>query len=142
MTTENRILILDFGSQFTQLIARRIRELHVYCEVHPPTMTAQQVKEWNPRAVILSGGPSSVYDDGVPKADPGILDLDMPVLGICYGMQLIAHMLGAPVVPGKREYGRAELRVASDRARDDDGDLFFGFDSDEPVTVWASHGYQ
>jgi GMP synthase (glutamine-hydrolysing) len=140
MTTENRVLILDFGSQFTQLIARRIRELHVYCEVHPPTMTAQQVKEWNPRAVILSGGPSSVYDDGVPKADPGILDLDMPVLGICYGMQLIAHMLGAPVVPGKREYGRAELRVASDRARDDDGDLFFGFDSDEPVTVWASHG--
>jgi GMP synthase (glutamine-hydrolysing) len=131
---ENRILILDYGSQFTQLIARRIREERVYCEIHPPTVTVPWIREWAPRGIILSGGPSSVYDADVPTADPSLLDLGVPVLGICYGMQLLAHMFGGRVFPGRREYGRAEIRVA----RPDD--LFHGFDTDESVLVWASHG--
>jgi GMP synthase (glutamine-hydrolysing) len=131
---ENKILILDFGSQFTQLIARRIREVRVYCEIHPPTVTTQWIREWAPSGIILSGGPSSVYDAHVPKADPAILDLGIPVLGICYGMQLLAQMHEAQVLPGKREYGRAELQVT------DTADLFHGFDAGESITVWASHG--
>jgi GMP synthase (glutamine-hydrolysing) len=131
---ENRILILDYGSQFTQLIARRIREVRVYCEIHPPTVTPEWVRAWGPRGIILSGGPSSVYDDDVPRADPALLELGVPVLGICYGMQLLAQMSGGSVVPGRREYGRAEIRVT------DPGDLFHGFEPDENVTVWASHG--
>ncbi|MEX1184041.1 MAG: glutamine-hydrolyzing GMP synthase [Gemmatimonadota bacterium] len=131
---ENRILILDYGSQFTQLIARRIREAHVYCEIHPPTVDAAWIREWAPRGIILSGGPSSVYDVDVPTVEPAVLDLGVPVLGICYGMQLLAHLGGGRVVPGKREYGRAEIRIT---AADD---LFHGFDTDESITVWASHG--
>ena len=134
MTTENRILILDFGSQFTQLIARRIRELHVYCEVQPPTVTMEWVKQWNPRGIILSGGPASVYGEDVPKPHPDLLELGIPVLGVCYGMQLIAQMRGGTVIAGKREYGRAEVTVTDNRG------LFAGFDIGEPVTVWASHG--
>jgi GMP synthase (glutamine-hydrolysing) len=132
--THDRILILDFGSQFTQLIARRIRELRVYCEIHPPTVDIDFVRQWNPKGIILSGGPSSVYGDAVPTADPALLELGVPVLGICYGMQLIAQLQGGRVIPGRREYGRAEIRVT------DPDDLFHGFDADEPVTVWASHG--
>ncbi|HSJ25042.1 MAG TPA: glutamine-hydrolyzing GMP synthase [Longimicrobiales bacterium] len=131
---ENKILILDYGSQFTQLIARRIREERVYCEIHPPTVTVDWIREWAPRGIILSGGPSSVYDEGVPGADPAIFDLGVPVLGICYGMQLIAHLNGGKVEPGRREYGRAEIQVT------DAGDLFEGFETGESVTVWASHG--
>jgi GMP synthase (glutamine-hydrolysing) len=131
---ENRILILDYGSQFTQLIARRIRELRVYCEIHPPTVSMEWIREWAPRGVILSGGPSSVYDADVPTADPAMLELGAPVLGICYGMQLLAFMKGAQVTPGKREYGRAEIRIT------DPDDLFHGFHGNEGVTVWASHG--
>jgi GMP synthase (glutamine-hydrolysing) len=130
----NRILILDFGSQFTQLIARRIREERVYCEIHPPTVTLDWIREWDPAGIVLSGGPSSVYDDDVPMADPALLDAGIPVLGICYGMQMIAHLSGGRVVPGKREYGRAELQVG--RA----SDLFDGFEPGERATVWASHG--
>ena len=130
----NRILILDFGSQFTQLIARRIREERVYCEIHPPTVTVDWIRDWDPAGVVLSGGPSSVYDDDVPMADPALLDAGIPVLGICYGMQMIAHLSGGRVVPGKREYGRAELQVG--RA----SDLFDGFVPGERATVWASHG--
>jgi GMP synthase (glutamine-hydrolysing) len=130
----NRILILDFGSQFTQLIARRIREERVYCEIHPPTVSLDWIREWAPRGVVLSGGPSSVYDEGVAKADPGIVELGIPVLGICYGMQLVAQMSGARVVPGRREYGRAELLV------EDPDALFDGFAAGERATVWASHG--
>jgi len=130
----NRILILDFGSQFTQLIARRIREERVYCEIHPPTVSLDRVREWQPRGIILSGGPSSVYDEGVPNADPGLLDLGVPVLGICYGMQLIAQMSGARVVAGHREYGRADLKIEEADA------LFEGFRQGESATVWASHG--
>ena len=131
---ENRILILDYGSQFTQLIARRIREERVYCEIHPPTVNVDWIRAWSPRGIILSGGPSSVYDQDVPTADPQILELGVPVLGICYGMQLLAQLNGGRVIPGKREYGRAEIQITAN------GDLFDGFDVDEVVTVWASHG--
>ncbi len=134
MDKTNRILILDFGSQFTQLIARRIREERVYCEIHPGTVTADFVREWHPKGIILSGGPSSVYDDDVPHLEGAVLDLGIPILGICYGMQLIAHLRGGKVVPGIREYGRAELNIAQA-----DG-LFSGFHQGETTTVWASHG--
>ncbi len=133
MHEHDRILILDFGSQFTQLITRRIREERVYSEIHPPTVSLEWIREWNPKGIILSGGPSSVYDEGVPTADPGILELGIPILGICYGMQLIAHLEGGTVVAGKREYGRAELTVAREAG------LFDGL-ADEPSQVWCSHG--
>jgi GMP synthase (glutamine-hydrolysing) len=129
----SRILILDYGSQFTQLIARRVREARVYSEIHPPTRSLEWIREWQPTGIILSGGPSSVYDDDGPSADPALLDI-APVLGICYGMQLIAHLEGGKVTPGPREYGRAELEILQP-----DG-LFDGFDERERVTVWMSHG--
>jgi GMP synthase (glutamine-hydrolysing) len=131
---ENRILILDYGSQFTQLIARRVRELHVYCEIHPPTVSLDWIRAWAPRGIILSGGPNSVYDQDVPLIDAELLELDVPVLGICYGMQLLALAGGGTVVPGRREYGRAEVRIT----REDE--LFAGFTPGEAITVWASHG--
>jgi len=135
MTHEHdRILILDFGSQFTQLIARRIREERVYCEIHPAGRDLEWIREWDPVGVILSGGPSSVYDEGVPSADPELLRSGIPILGICYGMQLIAHLEGGKVNPGRREYGRAELRVGRDEG------IFAGFDAGEPTIVWCSHG--
>jgi GMP synthase (glutamine-hydrolysing) len=130
----NRILILDYGSQFTQLIARRIREERVYCEIHPPTVSLDWVREWAPRGIVLSGGPASVYDADVPTIEAGLLELGIPVLGICYGMQLIAQLRGGRVVPGRREYGRAEIVVTEPDA------LFDGFEAGEHVTVWASHG--
>jgi len=135
MTHEHdRVLILDFGSQFTQLIARRIREERVYCEIHPPTRSLEWIHAWKPRAIILSGGPSSVYDEGVPNIDRKLLETGIPILGICYGMQLIALHEGAAVEQGRREYGRAELAV-----RRGEG-LFAGFDPGESTTVWCSHG--
>jgi GMP synthase (glutamine-hydrolysing) len=130
----DKVLILDFGSQFTQLIARRIREERVFCEIHPPTRTLDWIKAWGPTAIILSGGPASVYDDGVPSIETELLEAGIPVLGICYGMQLIALHEGAKVEQGKREYGRAELGVGGT------GDLFAGFDPGESTTVWCSHG--
>jgi GMP synthase (glutamine-hydrolysing) len=130
----NRILILDYGSQFTQLIARRIREERVYCEIHPPTVSVDFIREWAPKGIVLSGGPASVYDADVPTVEPGLLELGIPVLGICYGMQLIAQLRGGRVIPGKREYGRAEILVTEPDA------LFEGFEAGEAVTVWASHG--
>ena len=129
----SRILILDYGSQFTQLIARRVREARVYSEIHPPTRSIDWIRAWQPTGIILSGGPSSVYDDDGPSADLALLDI-APVLGICYGMQLIAHLEGGKVAPGPREYGRAELEIL-----EPDG-LFGGFDEAERVTVWMSHG--
>ena len=128
------ILILDYGSQFTQLIARRIRELHVYCEIHPPSLSLERIRAWAPQGIILSGGPSSVYDQDAPRLQPELLALGVPVLGVCYGMQLIAQERGAAVQPGKREYGRAEIDL---RAADA---LFYGFQPGERITVWASHG--
>ncbi|MGQ0813586.1 MAG: glutamine-hydrolyzing GMP synthase [Gemmatimonadota bacterium] len=134
MDTVNRILILDYGSQFTQLIARRIREERVYCEIHPGTVSADFVERWQPKGIVLSGGPTSVYDEGVPRVDNEILDLGVPVLGICYGMQNVAYLRGGKVIPGIREYGRAELKIEAA-----DG-LFAGFKTGETITVWASHG--
>jgi GMP synthase (glutamine-hydrolysing) len=132
--SRNAILILDYGSQFTQLIARRVRESHVYCEIHPPTRSIDWIREWNPRGIILSGGPSSVYDDGAPTAEPALLELGIPVLGLCYGMQLMAHVGGGRVVPAsRREYGRAQVTVRTGR-------LFQSFTSGETTTVWMSHG--
>jgi len=130
----DRILILDYGSQFTQLIARRVREAHVYSEIHPPRRTLDWIREWDPKGIILSGGPNSVYDEGAPLADKGLLDLGIPVLGLCYGMQLIAHVAGARVVSASRkEYGRAMVKVQGGR-------LFQGFHPGEEIQVWMSHG--
>ncbi|GAB4267376.1 MAG: glutamine-hydrolyzing GMP synthase [Deferrisomatales bacterium] len=130
-----KILILDFGSQYTQLIARRIRESRVYCEIHPCTVSLEAVREFAPRGIILSGGPSSVYDDGAPLVDPGIFELGVPVLGICYGMQLMTHLLGGQVARGlQREYGLAHIVVDVPRG------VLEGFALGEKVPVWMSHG--
>ena len=130
----SRILIIDFGSQFTQLIARRVREARVYSEIHPPTRTIEWIREWRPAGIILSGGPNSVYGDDVPLADRAVLDI-APVLGICYGMQLIAHIEGGKVIrTDRREYGRAEMEVLEPSG------IFAGFESGKPVTTWMSHG--
>ena len=128
------ILIIDFGSQYTQLIARRVREAHVYCEIHPPSRSVQWIRDWKPRGIILSGGPNSVYEDSVPTADPALLELGTPVLGLCYGMQVLAHLSGGNVRrAGRREYGRANVRVEGGR-------LFQGFGRGEETPVWMSHG--
>lgn len=134
MTHHPGILIIDFGAQYVQLIARRVREAHVYCEIHPPSRDLEWIRRWNPRGIILSGGPSSVYGDNVPTADPGLLDLGVPVLGLCYGMQLMAHLAGGRVHRAdRREYGRADLRVEGGR-------LFQTFSIGEETPVWMSHG--
>jgi GMP synthase (glutamine-hydrolysing) len=130
----SRILIIDYGSQFTQLIARRVREARVYSEIHPPTKSLEWIREWNPTGIILSGGPNSVYEEGAPSAERELLEI-APVLGVCYGMQLVAHLSGGDVIgAGKREYGRAELHV------DEPSGLFDGLDKGEAMTVWMSHG--
>ena len=132
----SRILILDFGSQFTQLIARRVREAGVYSEIHPPTRTAEWIHDWNPTGIILSGGPNSVYDDGAPTVPKQVLDY-APTLGVCYGMNLIVHLMGGEIAPAdRREYGRAELII------DDSDTLFDGFTEGERTPVWMSHGDQ
>lgn len=130
----NRILIIDYGSQFTQLIARRIREERVYSEIHPPTKGVEWIREWAPKGIILSGGPSSVYGADVPTADPELMHLGVPILGICYGMQLITHLEGGVVERGRREYGRAHIRVEQAAG------IFHGFDVGEQTQVWMSHG--
>jgi GMP synthase (glutamine-hydrolysing) len=131
---DDRLLILDFGSQFTQLIARRVREARVYSEIHPSTRSIEWIRDWNPRGIILSGGPNSVYDDGAPMADKALFDI-APVLGICYGMQVIAHLSGATVVrTNKREYGRSDTTVTEGAG------LFAGFGEGEKMPVWMSHG--
>jgi GMP synthase (glutamine-hydrolysing) len=129
-----KILILDFGSQYTQLIARRIRELNVYSEIQPFNYPLDKIHaDANIKAIILSGGPKSVYADNAPHLHPEFFELDIPILGICYGLQLIAFAMDGKVNPSsRREYGRADLIV------DDDKDLLFGIDS--PSVVWMSHG--
>src|SRR5246127_3026045 len=108
----HRILILDFGAQYTQLIARRVRELGVYCEIHPWDMSDAQVRAFAPRGVILSGGPESVTGTNPPRAAPAVFDLGVPVLGICYGMQTMAQQLGGRVAASsEREFGYAEVTV-------------------------------
>jgi len=132
---DEKVLVLDFGSQYAQLIARRVRQQQVYCEIVRHDITADRVRELAPRGLIFSGGPSSVYEDGAPRCDPGLFDLGLPVLGICYGMQLACHVLGGRVenTPA-REYGRAHLHLTR---RDE---LFDGVP--ERTQVWMSHGDQ
>jgi len=131
-----KILILDFGSQYTQLIARRVREAHVYCELHPFDMTIAAIRAFSPKGIILSGGPCSVYDTGAPSVEEELFELGVPVLGICYGMQLMSRHFGGEVVPaGKREFGHAELLAAGQP-----GPLFDGFFIDGTSPVWMSHG--
>ncbi len=133
-----KILILDFGSQTTQLIARRVREAKVYCEIHPFNWPLEEIKAFAPKGIILSGSPASVYDPQAPLADPKILDLGVPVLGICYGMQWLTHQLKGRVGrSSKREYGRVELKFL------DFQDLFHGLDkgiNKQEQIVWMSHG--
>jgi GMP synthase (glutamine-hydrolysing) len=132
----DRVLVLDFGSQYTQLIARRVREQRVYSEIWPCTRSLDDIRAFEPRAIILSGGPSSVHDEGAPRVDPELFGLGVPVLGICYGLQIMAHTLGGSVVPtDRREYGRADLELSRV-----DGDLLDGFEAREPLHVWMSHG--
>ncbi|MFQ5900640.1 MAG: glutamine-hydrolyzing GMP synthase [Thermodesulfobacteriota bacterium] len=132
---KERILILDFGSQYTQLIARRVRENRVFCEIHPFDIGMDKIKEFMPQGIVLSGGPSSVYDKGAPLVDKRLFDLDVPVMGICYGLQLMAHLLGGRVERSlKKEYGKASFFI------DDERDLFKGLDGDEKIDVWMSHG--
>jgi GMP synthase (glutamine-hydrolysing) len=127
------IAVLDFGSQYSQLIARRVRECNTYSELLPCTISAAELKRLNPKGIILSGGPSSVYEEHAPKVDPDIWKLGLPVLGICYGMQLMAHDLGGVVEAATvREYGRATLTIVHH------GNLFGGLDP--AIESWMSHG--
>ena len=130
-----RVLVLDFGSQYAQLIARRVREQHVYCEIVRHDLTAERIQALAPKGIILSGGPSSVYETGAPRCDPGIFKLGIPVLGICYGMQLACDALGGQVGRAQaREYGRASCEVIeADK-------LFAGVPAQ--TEVWMSHGDQ
>src|SRR2546421_5348642 len=135
MRHDQVIPILDFGAQYAQLIARRVREQGVYSELVRPDISIDELKKLNPRGIILSGGPSSVYEPNAPKCDPKIFDLGVPVLGICYGMQLGAYLLGGEVKPAKaREFGRAKLTVTVQDA------LTRGLPPE--TSVWMSHGDQ
>jgi len=129
------VLILDFGSQYTQLIARRVREQHVYCEVHPFDLSWSRILRMDPSGIILSGGPASIYEKNAPRGDPGLLKGKIPVLGICYGMQWIAHQCGGNVLRGDvREYGGAEISFEADH------ELFHGLgDEEDRLKVWMSH---
>jgi GMP synthase (glutamine-hydrolysing) len=128
-----KILILDFGSQYTQLIARRLRELGVYCEIHPGPIPAAQIRAFRPRGVVLSGGPASVLAEGSPRPDPAVWDLGVPVLGICYGLQLLAHEQGGRVdQAAHREFGPAQVEVRAASP------LFAGLPA--RLDVWMSHG--
>ncbi|HZG81629.1 MAG TPA: glutamine-hydrolyzing GMP synthase, partial [Brevibacillus sp.] len=126
------VVVLDFGGQYNQLIARRVRDLGVYSELLPYNTPVEKIKEMNPKGIIFSGGPASVYEEGAPTVDPAIFELGLPVLGICYGMQLMSHMLKGKVErAGKREYGKAELRLQEKHGL---------YDKWEPnEIVWMSH---
>lgn len=132
----DKIVVLDFGSQYNQLIARRIREFGVYSELHPHTMTLEEIKALGDvKGIVFSGGPNSVYEENAPHCDPAIYDSGIPILGICYGMQMVHHDLGGSVKPAeKKEYGRTEITV------DTESPLFEGLP--EKQTVWMSHGLQ
>ncbi len=133
MEHSQTLLVLDFGSQYTQLIARRVRELGVYSEIHSFRYAVQEIQQQKPIGIIFSGGPSSVYGAGAPKPDPRIFDLGIPILGICYGLQLFADRLGGKVnSAARREYGKADLHI------DDHQDLFAGLKT--TISVWMSHG--
>jgi GMP synthase (glutamine-hydrolysing) len=126
------VLVVDFGAQYAQLIARRVREARVYSEVIPHSATVEEIKAKDPQAIVLSGGPASVYDDGAPQLDPALFDLGLPVFGICYGFQAMAQVLGGTVAhTGTSEYGRTQLKVIG-------GELHSGLPETQPV--WMSHG--
>ncbi len=135
---KNRILILDFGSQYTQLIARRIRELHVYCEIQPFNTPLTQIEAFSPKGIVLSGGPASIYESGAPQCDRSVLEMGIPVLGICYGMQAMAQLLGGRVAgSSQREYGQARVTI------DTTSGLFRGISDGKDngeLSVWMSHG--
>ncbi|MBM4332116.1 MAG: glutamine-hydrolyzing GMP synthase [Deltaproteobacteria bacterium] len=132
---KGRILILDYGSQTTQLIARRVRECRVYCEIHPYHVALEAIRAFGPKGIILSGGPASVYEAESPLSPPELFRMGIPTLGICYGMQLMTHVLGGEVGKSrKREFGRSELII------DDTEDLFAGLHPGENIQVWMSHG--
>ena len=127
------IVVLDFGGQYNQLIARRIRDLGVYSELLPYNTTVDKIREINPKGIVFSGGPASVYGEGAPSVDAGIFDLGIPILGICYGMQLIAHQLNGKVERAHtREYGKADLEFSNQSP------LVKGLEAKQ--TVWMSHG--
>jgi len=131
------VVVLDFGSQYSMLIARRVRECHVYCELLPHDAPREEVERLRPRGFILSGGPASVYDEGAPQAPPYVFDMGLPVLGICYGMQLMAHQLGGNVAPGPaREYGHAVIHRSDQNEAS--AAIFDGLPPSLPV--WMSHG--
>src|SRR5688500_16282851 len=135
MSSRQSVLILDYGAQYTQLIARRIRESHVYCEIHPFNTALAKIRELAPQAIVLSGGPQSVYSPDAPKSDPGIFDLGVPVLGICYGQQLMALQLGGTVEPGtEREFGPAELTITQPVG------VLARVAAEQSLPVWKSHG--
>lgn len=140
MNDTSSVLILDFGSQYTQLIARRVRQLRIYCEIHPCTISLQKINEMAPSAIILSGGPCSVYDEGAPSLDKALFELNTPVLAICYGLQLIAHTLGGKVTSSdEREYGRASvIKLATNN--EFGNKLLKTFNTNESFEVWMSHG--
>ena len=130
----DKIIVLDYGSQYNQLITRRIREFGIYSELKPHTITAAEVKEIAPKGIIFSGGPNSVYDEGALGVDEDIFKLGIPILGVCYGMQLMAQRLGGDVEPAdNREYGKADIEVTDASAK-----LFHDLPKDQ--TVWMSHG--
>ncbi|HEY5148360.1 MAG TPA: glutamine-hydrolyzing GMP synthase, partial [Mycobacterium sp.] len=134
MTSESPrpVLVIDFGAQYAQLIARRVREARVFSEVVPHTATVEQIKAKDPQAIVLSGGPASVYAEGAPRLDPALFDLGVPVFGICYGFQAMAQTLGGTVArTGTSEYGRTEMEVLG-------GELHSGLPGKQPV--WMSHG--
>jgi GMP synthase (glutamine-hydrolysing) len=132
MSAPRSIVVLDFGGQYTQLIARRIREARVFSVVLPPDASAEEIRRWNPAGIILSGGPQSVYEKGAPLPSVDPASLGVPVLGLCYGMQWIAHTVGGRVANEGREYGRATAKVATD------SELFAGLEPEQ--TVWMNHG--
>lgn len=131
--TKQLVIVLDFGAQYSQLIARRVRECKVYCEILPYDTPVEEILKRQPKGIVFSGGPNSVYEEGAPTCDPRIYDLRIPILGICYGMQLMAFQLGGSVAPGERkEYGKTELDVL------DNSDLFVGLNPQ--LICWMSHG--
>ena len=133
--TRETVLILDFGSQYTQLIARRVREQRVYCEIQPCNVPFEKIAEYKPRAVILSGGPASVYGEGAPTVDKRVFELGVPILGICYGVQLMAHLLGGKVEgASEREYGAAKVKITRPQG------ILHRFTEGETIDVWMSHG--
>ena len=126
-----KVLVLDFGGQYNQLIARRVRDLNVYCEMHPSNISIEKIKEINPKGIIFTGGPNSVYDKKAPHVDPKIFELNIPILGICYGCQLIAYTLGGEVKHAEtREYGKQQATFA---------DSLLFKDLKKKNQVWMSH---